>query len=120
MASTHQQRIIQPQRRPNPIPILAPPDKNKMKSSLDESGDKGVDEKGNTEAENIDHILDNMFVQRSMTNVISLKDPISAAPGGVDDQIDDQVNEGMSVSLSQGLETPSISSQKCFKYSKVL
>lgn len=95
IATTHQQRILQPQRRPNPIPILAPPEKNKTKvsgSSNIEETDKNSEDKG-VEAENIDHILDNMFVQRPMTNLISLKDPPSLVMS------DEQINENMSVSI---------------------
>jgi hypothetical protein len=63
----------------------------------EESDKNNVDDKGNGEAENIDHILDNMFVQRPMTNVISLKDPPLASSS--DDQKDDhQINESMNVS----------------------
>lgn len=71
-----------PTRRPtNAIPILAPPDRdgNKNKGSQgDDSGDgdkpsgTGVAPIGS--AEDIDHILDNMFVQRAPYQ------PPSAAP----------------------------------------
>lgn len=91
---------MQPQRRPNPIPILAPPEKNKMKTSMNvDENEKGADDKGNAEAENIDHILDNMFVQRPMPNVISLKDPAPPLQSLADDD-DDRINESINVSLA--------------------
>jgi protein CASC3 len=95
LQTAHQQRIIQPQRRPNPIPILAPPDhKSKTSSS---NADENTDDKGGSgSAENIDHILDNMFVQRPMTNIISLKDPTPVIQN--DNKNEDQINDGMSVS----------------------
>lgn len=100
IAPTHQQRIIQPQRRPNPIPILAPPDhkaKTNATTSGADDGEKNLEDKAASSAENIDHILDNMFTQRPMTNVVSLKD---SAPTTTlsDDKNDDQINEGMIVS----------------------
>lgn len=92
IAPTHPQRIIQPQRRPNPIPILAPRDHKK--NQADDSDKNNDNEKGTSSAENIDHILDNMFVQRQPYEpTISLKD----APS-VDDKSEDQINEGMNVS----------------------
>ncbi|KAG5673072.1 hypothetical protein PVAND_003147 [Polypedilum vanderplanki] len=95
--TTHQPRIIQPQRRPNPIPILAPPDhKAKNSSAVNDDIDKNIDgDKGTSSAENIDHILDNMFVQRPMTNVVSLKDPTTVTTMSSDDKNDDQINDGM-------------------------
>lgn len=97
MQTAHQQRIIQPQRRPNPIPILAPPDHKSKTSSSNVDDDKNSDDKGGAgSAENIDHILDNMFVQRPMTNIISLKDPTPVIQN--DNKNEDQINDGMSVS----------------------
>lgn len=97
MQTAHQQRIIQPQRRPNPIPILAPPDHKSKTSSSNADDDKNTDDKGGAgSAENIDHILDNMFVQRPMTNIISLKDPTPVIQN--DNKNEDQINDGMSVS----------------------
>lgn len=63
-------------------------------STADDS-EKGPDEKGSAE-ENIDHILDNMFVQRPMTNVISLKEPAPSAFSS-EDQNDDQIRANMNV-----------------------
>lgn len=82
-------------RRPNPIPILAPPDHKKSQgSSAGDDSEKNADDKG---AENIDHILDNMFVQRQPfePSISSLKEAPSAV-GGDDSQ--DQLNDGMNVS----------------------
>lgn len=80
-------------RRPNPIPILAPPDHKKNQTAPDDNTDN---EKGTSSAENIDHILDNMFVQRQPYEpTISLKDP-QASTG--DEKSDEQLNEGMNVS----------------------
>lgn len=67
-------------------------------SSNTDDGEKNIDDKESVESENIDHILDNMFVQRPMTNVISLKDPTSALSN--EDQFDEQINENMNVSRS--------------------
>lgn len=69
-----------PQRRPaNPIPILAPPDHKKSQD----------DDKAEGGGENIDHILDNMFVQRQPYEpAISLKDPATSSDA-------DQVGDGM-------------------------
>lgn len=109
IAPAHQQRILQPQRRPNPIPILAPPEKNKMKassSSTAEDIEKSTDDKGNAEAENIDHILDNMFVQRPMTNVISLKD--LSATSLTDDKNEDKISENMNVSKNNRFKSQAI------------
>ncbi|KAL7017524.1 hypothetical protein ACKWTF_010408 [Chironomus riparius] len=102
MQTAHQQRIIQPQRRPNPIPILAPPDHKSKTSSSNADDDKSNEEKGGTgSAENIDHILDNMFVQRPMTNIISLKDPTPVIQN--DNKNEDQINDGMnSMSITDG------------------
>lgn len=97
MQTAHQQRIIQPQRRPNPIPILAPPDHKSKTSSSNADDEKNTDDKGGAgSAENIDHILDNMFVQRPMTNIISLKDPTPVIQN--ENKNEDQINDGMSVS----------------------
>ena len=100
IAAPHPQRVIQPQRRPNPIPILAPPDhkKNQSSSAADDS-DKNVENEKGTSAENIDHILDNMFVQRQPYEpaIISLKEtPLSSMSN--DDKSEDQINDGMHVS----------------------
>lgn len=81
-------------RRPNPIPILAPPDHKKNQAAADENTDN---EKGTSSAENIDHILDNMFVQRQPYEpTISLKDSQAASAG--DEKCDEQLNDGMNVS----------------------
>lgn len=84
-------------RRPNPIPILAPPDHKKSQgSSAGDDSEKNADnDKG---AENIDHILDNMFVQRQPfePSISSLKDAPSAVGG--DEKSEDQLNDGMNVS----------------------
>ncbi|CRL05052.1 CLUMA_CG018128, isoform A [Clunio marinus] len=100
IAPTHPQRIIQPpQRRPNPIPILAPRDHKKIQSAggagTDDS-DKNIEsEKGASGAENIDHILDNMFVKRQPYEpTISLKDPQTASVSN-DDKPEDQISDGM-------------------------
>lgn len=103
IAPTHQtQRIIQPQRRPNPIPILAPRDhkKNQGNTASADDSDKNADnEKGTSSAENIDHILDNMFVQRQPYEpTISLKDPQASSISNDDNRSEDQINEGMNVS----------------------
>lgn len=96
IAQTHPQRIIQPQRRPpNPIPILAPPDHKK-----NQYGDDEKTEGGETTGE-IDHILDNMFVQRQPYEpTIPLKDApaMSSNDGEKGDQ--DQISDGMNVSNS--------------------
>jgi protein CASC3 len=101
IAPAHPQRVIQPQRRPNPIPILAPPDhkKNQGNAASADDSDKNADnEKGTSSAENIDHILDNMFVQRQPYEpTISLKDPQSSV--GNEDK-SEEINEGMNVGLN--------------------
>lgn len=103
IAPAHPQRIIQPQRRPNPIPILAPRDHKKTQGntvSADDSDKNADNEKGGSSAENIDHILDNMFVQRQPyepTILPSLKDSQSASIAN-DDKSEEQINEGMNVS----------------------
>lgn len=92
-------------RRPNPIPILAPPDHKKNQgssASADDSEKNTENEKGTSSVENIDldNILDNMFVQRQPYEpTISLKDTQAASTMG-DDKSDEQLNEGMTVSLS--------------------
>ena len=86
----HPQRIVQPQRRPNPIPILAPPDHKKNQTANEDSDRIGDGEKGTSSAENIDHILDNMFVQRQPYEpTISLKEP---PPEDKSDEISDGMN----------------------------
>lgn len=100
IAPAHPQRVIQPQRRPNPIPILAPPDhkKNQSAASADDSDKNADNEKGTSSAENIDHILDNMFVQRQPYEpTISLKDPQSSAVN--DERPEEQISESMNVSF---------------------
>lgn len=85
-------------RRPNPIPILAPPDHKKTQGnpSIDDSGNNADNEKTASSAENIDHILDNMFVQRQPYEpTISLKE---AQTPQSDEKSDEQINEGMTVS----------------------
>jgi hypothetical protein len=88
-------------RRPNPIPILAPPDhkKNQGGSASADDSDKNADnDKG---GENIDHILDNMFTQRRepYEPTLSMKETVVSASG--DDKTDDQLNDGMNVSLRE-------------------
>lgn len=96
IAPAHPQRIIQPQRRPNPIPILAPRDHKKNQGNPAEEADKSNEVDKATE--NIDHILDNMFVQRQpFEPTISLKDPQSSTLLN-DDKSEDQLNDGMNVS----------------------
>lgn len=62
--------VVLPQRRPtNAIPILAPPnDKQKIRTEKDDDAGKIATSTSSNaplgSAENIDHILDNMFVQR--------------------------------------------------------
>jgi hypothetical protein len=94
----HQQRIIQPQRRPNPIPILAPPDHKKIQGSTtsNDDGDKNMESDKGASAENIDHILDNMFVQRRQTHepTISMKESPALS---VNDDKNDLINDGVKV-----------------------
>lgn len=93
-------------RRPNPIPILAPPDhkKNQGGSASADDSDKNADnDKG---GENIDHILDNMFTQRREPYEPSM--PLKEAPvvsAGGDERADDQLNDGMNVSSREILHT---------------
>jgi protein CASC3 len=95
MTQAHPQRIIQPQRRPpNPIPILAPPDHKKS------HGDDDKTEGGETTGE-IDHILDNMFVQRQPYEpTISLKDPPAMSTNDGDKVDQDQISDGMNVRIN--------------------
>lgn len=89
-------------RRPNPIPILAPPDHKKPPGnpSSEDSGNNADNEKGTSSAENIDHILDNMFVQRQPYEpTISLKET-QTPQAASDEKSDEQLNEGMNVSRS--------------------
>lgn len=88
-------------RRPNPIPILAPPDHKKVQGSSggDDSEKNTENEKGASSAENIDHILDNMFVQRQpFEPSIAIKDSQNAAN---DDKVDEQLKEGMNVRIDK-------------------
>lgn len=90
-------------RRPNPIPILAPPDHkknaNQSSSALADDSDKNTEnDKATSSAENIDHILDNMFTQRQPYEpTISLKDSQAASATASDDKSDEQLNDGMNV-----------------------
>lgn len=73
-----------PQRRP--IPILAPPDHKKASDDGEREGDKAAD---------IDHILDNMFVQRTPYEPpISIKD----TRGQMDDGGMERIDDGLKVS----------------------
>ena len=91
-------------RRPNPIPILAPPDHKKNQgstASADDSDKNTENEKATSSAENIDHILDNMFTQRQPYEpTISLKDSQAASVTASDDKSDEQLNDGMNVSYT--------------------
>lgn len=95
-------------RRPNPIPILAPPDhkKNQGSSIADDSEKVLENEKGESGTENIDHILDNMFVQRQpFEPAISIKDNQTLSAENSEDKVD-QLNDGINVS--------------CFKLSQII
>lgn len=89
-------------RRPNPIPILAPPDHKKNQGASADDSDKNTEnEKASSSAENIDHILDNMFTQRTPYEpTISLKDSQAGSVTVGDEKNDEQLNDGMNVSLS--------------------
>lgn len=70
-----------------------------------DDSDKNTEiEKATSSAENIDHILDNMFTQRQPYEpTISLKDSqaSSQVPASDDNKIDDQLNDGMNVSFEK-------------------
>lgn len=89
--ATHTQRIHAPQRRP--IPILAPPDHNKAASK---SGNEDKPNDGQTE-NNIDHILDNMFVQRRPQQMVQTATSSSSQQNLADDKNETSIDDAVKV-----------------------
>lgn len=70
---------VLPQRRPtNAIPILPPSEKHKTRTASNNSANPKGDETSSGSGDNIDHIIDNMFVQRPAFQ----PPPISTSAGG--------------------------------------
>lgn len=81
---------------------MAPPDHKKNQGASADDSDKNTEnEKASSSAENIDHILDNMFTQRTQRSepTISMKDSQTGSATAGDDKIEDQLNDSMNVSL---------------------